>query len=98
MGRSWTSAELAAASSAMKSQGHMGYEEFKEAIGMKHYTKNEWEHEQYKGRWEATPLMLEMVASGEIPAEYIGRQNVMVGSAEGTVLLTEGFHFVIDEY
>ena len=41
---------------------------------MRRYTKAEWAAipEAYKGRWEPTPLNLERVKSGELPAEYIG--------------------------
>lgn len=52
----------------------------------------------YKGRWEPTPLNLERVKSGELPAEYIGKRNTIVNDEHhGTVLITEGAHFVIDE-
>ena len=50
------------------------------------------------GRWEPTPLNLERVKSGELPAEYIGKRNTIVNDEHhGTVLITEGAHFVIDE-
>ena len=47
---------------------------------MRHYTKAEWRKipEAYKGRWEPTPLNLERVKSGELPAEYIGKRNTIV--------------------
>lgn len=67
---------------------------------MRHYTKAEWGKipEAYKGRWEPTPLNLEQVKSGELPAEYIGKRNTIVNDEHhGTVLITEGAHFVIDE-
>ena len=36
--------------------------------------------------------------SGELPAEYIGKRNTIVNDEHrGTVLITEGAHFVIDE-
>lgn len=59
---------------------------------MRHYTKAEWDKipEAYKGRWEPTP--------GELPAEYIGKRNTIVNDEHrGTVLITEGAHFVIDK-
>ena len=62
--------------------------------------KAEWGKipEAYKGRWEPTPLNLERVKSGELPAEYIGKRNTIVNDEHrGTVLITEGAHFVIDE-
>ena len=67
---------------------------------MRHYTKAEWGKipEAYKGRWEPTPFNLERVKSGELPAEYIGKRNTIVNDEHrGTVLITEGAHFVIDE-
>lgn len=67
---------------------------------MRHYTKAEWRKipEAYKGRWELTPLNLERVKSGKLPAEYIGKRNTIVNDKHhGTVLITEGAHFVIDE-
>ena len=47
---------------------------------MRHYTKAEWAAipEDYKGRWEPTPLNLERVRRGELPAEYIGKRNTMI--------------------
>ena len=46
---------------------------------MRHYTKAEWGKipEAYKGRWEPTPLNLERVKSGELPAEYIGKRSTI---------------------
>ena len=67
---------------------------------MRHYTKAEWDKipEAYKGRWEPTPFNLERVKSGELPAEYIGKRNTIVNDEHrGTVLITEGAHFVIDK-
>lgn len=67
---------------------------------MRHYTKAEWAAipKDYKGRWEPTPLNLERVKSGELPAEYIGKRNTMVyEEGHGTTLITEGAQFVIDE-
>lgn len=67
---------------------------------MRRYTKAEWVTipEDYKGRWEPTPLNLERVKRGELPAEYIGKRNTMVyEEGRGTTLITEGAHFVIDE-
>lgn len=67
---------------------------------MRHYTKAEWGKipEAYKGCWEPTPFNLERVKSGELPAEYIGKRNTIVNDEHhGTVLITEGAHFVIDE-
>ena len=52
----------------------------------------------YVGRWEPTPYLLDRVAAGEVPKEYIGRRNMLsYEDGVGTVLLTEGVHFVIDE-
>ena len=67
---------------------------------MRHYTKTEWRKipEAYKGRWEPTPLNLERVKSGELPAEYIGKRNTMIyEEGRGTTLIIEDAHFVIDE-
>lgn len=67
---------------------------------MRHYTKAEWRKipESYKGRWEASPYNLERVKQGELPAEYIGKRTTIVNDEHhGTVLITEGAHFVIDE-
>ena len=39
-----------------------------------------------------------MVERGEIPAAYIGRRTVMIHAPiKGTVLLTEGYHFTVDD-
>lgn len=68
---------------------------------MKHYTEKEWEkmvrdHPDYTGRWEPSPFNLDRVAAGELPAEYIGRRNLLsYEPGVGTVLLTEGVHFTI---
>lgn len=64
---------------------------------MKIYSKEEWAREQYKGRWEASPFNLDRVKSGELPAYYIGRRNVMVGGLHGCELLTEGVHFLVED-
>ena len=60
--------------------------------------KREWAAipEGYKGRWEPSPWNLDSIARGELPAEYLGRRNVIVAGRYGTTLLTEGFHFVVD--
>ena len=66
---------------------------------MRHYTKAEWRKipESYMGRWEASPYNLERVKRGELPAEYIGKRTTIVNDEHrGTVLITEGAHFVID--
>jgi len=63
---------------------------------MKIYKKAEWEREQYKGRWEPSPFLLDRVEAGEVPAGYIGRRNVMVGGEHGATLLTEGVHFLVE--
>lgn len=66
---------------------------------MRHYTKAEWAKEQYKDRWNDCPYFRDMVSLGEIPAEYIGRRTVMVNDhdGKGCKLLTEGFHFTVDD-
>ena len=64
---------------------------------MRHYTKREWEKEQYKDRWDDCPYFRDMVENGELPAEYIGRRTVMVNEGNGCTLLTEGFHFTVDD-
>ena len=70
---------------------------------MKHYTKKEWakmvkQCPSYFGKWEPTPFNLGRIAAGELSAEYIGRRNMMTYEPEsGTVLLTEGVHFTIEE-
>lgn len=67
---------------------------------LRHYTKAEWRKipESYKGRWEASPYNLERVKRGELPAEYIGKRTTIVNDEHrGTVLITEGAHFVIDD-
>ena len=51
-----------------------------------------------QGPLEADAAQLERVKSGELPAEYIGKRNTIVNDEHhGTVLITEGAHFVIDE-
>lgn len=65
---------------------------------MKRYTSDEWKKEQYKGRWDDSPYFRDMVKLGEIPADYIGRRTVLsYESGKGTVLLTEGYHFIVDD-
>lgn len=70
---------------------------------IRHYTKAEWDRfasacPDYVGRWEPTPFNLERVSAGELPEEYIGRRNMLsYEDGVGTVLLTEGVHFIIDE-
>lgn len=70
---------------------------------MKHFTGKEWADKQrtvpgYIGRWEATPFNLDCVAASELPADYIGRRNMLdYDPKHGTVLLTEGYHFTIDD-
>lgn len=63
---------------------------------MKIYSKEEWAREQYKGRWDPSPFILDRVEAGEVPAAYIGRRTVMVGGEHGCTLLTEGIHFLVD--
>ena len=44
------------------------------------------------------PFNLDRVASGELPTEYIGKRNMIVYEPNhGTVLLTEEFHFTIED-
>lgn len=68
---------------------------------MKHFTKKEWEqmerdHPDYTGKWEPSPFNLDRVAAGEIPADIIGKRNMLsYEPGVGTVLLTEGMHFTI---
>lgn len=68
---------------------------------MKHYTEKEWakmveQCPNYFGKWEPTPFNLDRVEAGELPAEYIGRRNMLdYEQGTGTVLLTEGVHFTI---
>lgn len=65
---------------------------------MKRYTAAEWQKEHYKGRWDDSPYFRDMVKLGEIPADYIGRRTVLsYESGKGTVLLTEGYHFIVDD-
>ena len=61
-----------------------------------HYTKQEWAKDQYTGRWQATPYHLSEVESGRLPAYYLGRRNTLVYE-NGTILITEPFHFVVDD-
>ena len=68
---------------------------------MKRITAAEWakrsEH-NYTSTWEPTPWNLSRVEAGELPAEYIGKRNMLVyDPMYGTVLLTEGINFVIVE-
>lgn len=70
---------------------------------MKIYTQAEWNKmtetcPDYFGCWEPTPYNLDRVAAGELPAEYIGRRNMLAHEpGVGTVLLTEGVHFTVME-
>lgn len=65
---------------------------------MRHFSAAEWAAipEAYKSRWEPSPWNLDSIARGKLPAEYLGRRNVIVAGRYGTTLLTEGFHFVVD--
>ena len=68
---------------------------------MKRYTQHEWNKmveraPGYFGKWEPTPFNLDRVKAGELPAEYIGKRNMLsYEPGVGTVLLTEGIHFEI---
>lgn len=65
---------------------------------MKRYTAAEWQKEHYKGRWDDNQYFRDMVRLGEIPADYIGRRTVVsYDPIKGTVLLTEGYHFIVDD-
>ena len=69
---------------------------------MRHYTKKEWAKIKrstpgYIGKWEPTPFNMERVAAGELPAEYIGKRTLLTYEPGiGTVLLTEGAHFTVE--
>ena len=64
----------------------------------KHYSAAAWAREQYTDRWNDCPYFRDMVERGEIPADYIGRRTVMIHAPiKGTVLLTEGYHFTVDD-
>ena len=63
----------------------------------RHYSAA-WAREQYTDRWNDCPYFRDMVERGEIPADYIGRRTVMIHAPiKGTVLLTEGYHFTVDD-
>lgn len=62
------------------------------------YSAAAWAREQYTDRWNDCPYYRDMVERGEIPADYIGRRTVMIHAPiKGTVLLTEGYHFTVDD-
>lgn len=62
------------------------------------FTKSKWNAHQYTGRWDDNPYNHSRVDAGELPEAYIGRRNVMVHDPiHGTSLLTEGFHFIVDD-
>lgn len=64
----------------------------------RHYSAAAWAREQYTDRWNDCPYFRDMVERGEIPEDYIGRRTVMIHAPiEGTVLLTEGYHFTVDD-
>ena len=64
---------------------------------MRIYSEKEWEKAQYTNRWGDNPYNRSRVEVGEVPAAYIGRRTVMVGGMNGCELLTEGFHFLIND-
>lgn len=64
---------------------------------MKEFTKQEWETQPYTGRWSDSPLNQSRVEEGTLPARYIGRRTLMVGTVHGCTLLTEGAHFLVDD-
>lgn len=43
------------------------------------------------------PYNQSRVEAGELPAKYIGRRTVMIGTIHGCTLLTEGIHFFVDD-
>lgn len=64
----------------------------------RHYSAAAWAREQYTDRWNDCPYFRDMVERSEIPADYIGRRTVMIHAPiKGTVLLTEGYHFTVDD-
>lgn len=70
---------------------------------MRRFTKEEWarrerEHPDYTGRWEDNPFNRDRVKAGELPADYIGKRTMLTYEpGVGTVLLIEGYHFIIEE-
>lgn len=61
------------------------------------YSAAEWARQQYTDRWGDNPWNRSRVEAGDVPAAYIGRRTIMVGSTGGCTLLTEGFHFFVDD-
>lgn len=64
---------------------------------MKTYAAEEWAKAQHTGRWGDNPYNRSRVEAGELPASYIGRRTIMVGGPGGCTLLTEGYHFRVDD-
>lgn len=64
---------------------------------MKFFTERQWLLKQYTGRWEDNPYNRSRVEAGELPEAYIGRRTLMANDGTGTALLTEGFHFMVDD-
>ena len=67
-------------------------------MSKKYYTSEEWAQEQYTGRWDDAPYFRDIAERGEIPVDYIGRRTVMIhAQVKGVQLLTEGYHFTVDD-
>ena len=63
---------------------------------MRYYTEAQWLNAMYKDRWGDNPYNRSRVEAGELPEAYIGRRTIMVNEG-GCTLLTEGFHFMVDD-
>ena len=64
---------------------------------MRTYSADEWANAQYTDHWGDNPYNRSRVEAGELPAKYIGRRTIMIGSVHGCTLLTEGAHFLVDD-
>lgn len=62
------------------------------------YSAEEWEKEMYKGEWSDCEYNRDRVECGEIPEWMIGRRTTLeLDERYGTVLITEGLSFFIDD-
>lgn len=65
------------------------------------YSVEEWEKIEntgYNGEWEDCKYFRDLINAGELPEWIIGRRTELtLDEKSGTVLITEGMHFFIND-
>ena len=61
---------------------------FKDESDMIHFSKEEWEKKQYKEKWGI---------GSNVEERFRGKNRTLICDENGTCLITEGLHFVIDK-